>query len=656
MNFSDKVSLIWNIAELLRGDYKQSDYGKVILPFTVLRRLDCALEDSKEKVLDTYKTMNEPLSTIQKRMLERASGSTFYNTSPFTLRSMRDFPGMLADNIKQYIQGFSENAREIIRYFDFEAQINKLQDANILFNVLEEMLKIDLHPDVVSNIEMGYIFEELIRRFSEQSNETAGEHFTPREVIQLMVNILFDAEKTALNSAKVVRKIYDPACGTGGMLAVAYEYLRKFNPTMNVEVFGQELNGESYAICKSDMLLKGLNVSNIKYGNSLTQDGLEDEEFHYFLSNPPFGVDWKKTQKDITEEHKKKGFNGRFGAGLPRVSDGSLLFLQHMISKMKPGEGRIAIVLNGSPLFTGGAGSGESEIRRWIIENDLLEAIIALPTDLFYNTGISTYVWVLSNHKSVNRQGKVQLINAIDFYKKMRKSLGSKRNELGQEHIDDILRFYSYFEEGEHSKVFDNEDFGYRRITIERPLRLNFKTTSERIGKLNDQNAFTKLSAAEQEAIKDVITGIPSDFVYMNRDEFEKVLKKQIKQAGIQMKAPIYKAVLSALAERDENAEICYDAKGNKEADTELRDYENVPLKQSIYDYFNAEVRPHVEDAWINEEVKDDRDGMIGKVGYEIPFTRHFYKYQELRSSEAINAEIQVLEGEILELLKEVTF
>lgn len=654
MNFSDKVSLIWNIAELLRGDYKQSDYGKVILPFTVLRRLDCALEDSKEKVLDTYKTMNEPLSTIEKRMLERASGSTFYNTSPFTLRSMRDFPGMLADNIKQYIQGFSENAREIIRYFDFEAQINKLQDANILFNVLEEMLKIDLHPDVVSNIEMGYIFEELIRRFSEQSNETAGEHFTPREVIQLMVNILFDAEKTALTGAKVVRKIYDPACGTGGMLAVAYEYLRKFNPTMNVEVFGQELNGESYAICKSDMLLKGLNVSNIKYGNSFTQDGLENEEFHYFLSNPPFGVDWKKVQKDITEEHNKKGFNGRFGAGLPRVSDGSLLFLQHMISKMKPGEGRIAIVLNGSPLFTGGAGSGESEIRRWIIENDLLEAIIALPTDLFYNTGIATYIWILSNHKSVNRQGKVQLINAVNFYQKMRKNLGSKRSELGQEHIDDILKLYSYFEEGENSKVFDNEDFGYRRITIERPLRLNFQTTFNRIEKLNNHPTFSKLSLAEQEAIKDVISSIESDIVYMNRDDFEKVLKNHIKETGIPMKAPLYKAVLMALAERDENAEICYDTKGNKEADLELRDFENVPLKQDVYDYFDTEVLPHVKDAWINEDVRDDKDNGIGKVGYEVPLTRHFYKYRELRSSDEIKTELKNMEAELFTMLREV--
>ncbi|MEK8130260.1 class I SAM-dependent DNA methyltransferase [Paenibacillus filicis] len=656
MNFSDKVSLIWNIAELLRGDYKQSDYGKVILPFTVLRRLDCALEDTKEKVLNNYKTMTEPLTTVQQRMLERASGSKFYNTSPFTLRTIRDFPGMLGDNIKQYVQGFSENAREIIRYFEFEAQINKLQDGNILFNVLDEILKIDLHPSHVSNIEMGYIFEELIRRFSEQSNETAGEHFTPREVIQLMVNVLFEADAAALTGEKVVRKIYDPACGTGGMLAVANEYLRKLNPSMNIEVFGQELNGESYAICKSDMLLKGLNVSNIKYGNSFTQDGLENEEFHYFLSNPPFGVDWKKTQKEIEEEHKKKGFNGRFGAGLPRVSDGSLLFLQHMISKMKPGEGRIAIVLNGSPLFTGGAGSGESEIRRWIIENDWLEAIIALPTDLFYNTGIATYIWVLSNHKPADRRGKIQLINAVDFSQKMRKSLGSKRNELSEDQIEEIVKLYSYFAETENCKIFDNEDFGYRRITIERPLRLNFQTSVDRIEKLDSQTALKKLSIGEQEQIKAVLSEMDSSKLYLNRSEFEKTLKKICKEKMLTIKPPIFKAILSALSERDEHAEICYDAKGNKEVDAELRDFENVPLKQSVYDYFDAEVRPHVEDAWISDDVRDDKDGEVGKVGYEIPFTRHFYKYQELRSSKEINEEIRILESEILVALKEVIF
>lgn len=396
MNFSDKVSLIWNTAELLRGDYKQSDYGKVILPLTVIRRLDCVLEPTKDAVLEKYKTMQEPLTLFNQRILYRVANAPFYNVSPFTLKSLKNYPNLLADNFRTYLNGFSENVREILRHFDFDVHIQRLSESNLLYLVLDEFLKINLHPDVVSNIEMGYIFEELIRRFSEQSNETAGEHFTPREVIKLMVNILFDADKEALTGEKVVRKIYDPACGTGGMLAVAHEYLRKLNPTMNIEVFGQELNPESYAICKADMLIKGLNASNIKFGNSFTQDGLQNEQFHYFLSNPPFGVDWKKVQKEIEKEHKELGYSGRFGAGLPRVSDGSLLFLQHMISKMKPGESRIAIVLNGSPLFTGGAGSGESEIRRWIIENDWLEAIIALPTDLFYNTGIATYVWILN--------------------------------------------------------------------------------------------------------------------------------------------------------------------------------------------------------------------------------------------------------------------
>ncbi|WP_053093053.1 type I restriction-modification system subunit M [Geobacillus stearothermophilus] len=526
MNFSDKVSLIWNTAELLRGDYKQSDYGKVILPLTVIRRLDCVLEPTKDAVLEKYKTMQEPLTLFNQRILYRVANAPFYNVSPFTLKSLKNYPNLLADNFRTYLNGFSENVREILRHFDFDVHIQRLSESNLLYLVLDEFLKINLHPDVVSNIEMGYIFEELIRRFSEQSNETAGEHFTPREVIKLMVNILFDADKEALTGEKVVRKIYDPACGTGGMLAVAHEYLRKLNPTMNIEVFGQELNPESYAICKADMLIKGLNASNIKFGNSFTQDGLENEQFHYFLSNPPFGVDWKKVQKEIEKEHKELGYSGRFGAGLPRVSDGSLLFLQHMISKMKPGESRIAIVLNGSPLFTGGAGSGESEIRRWIIENDWLEAIIALPTDLFYNTGIATYVWILSNHKSPERQGKIQLINAVDFYQKMRKSLGNKRNELTEEHIQKIVELYSFFEENEYSKIFDNEDFGYRRITIERPLRLNFQTSKERIERLYEQKSFTKLTKEEQEAIINAIRDIDDSKLFRNRDEFEKELKK----------------------------------------------------------------------------------------------------------------------------------
>lgn len=652
MNFSDKVSLIWNTAELLRGDYKQSDYGKVILPLTVIRRLDCVLEPTKDAVLEKYKTMQEPLTLFNQRILYRVANASFYNVSPFTLKSLKNYPNLLADNFRTYLNGFSENVREILRHFDFDVHIQRLSESNLLYLVLDEFLKINLHPDVVSNIEMGYIFEELIRRFSEQSNETAGEHFTPREVIKLMVNILFDADKEALTGEKVVRKIYDPACGTGGMLAVAHEYLRKLNPTMNIEVFGQELNPESYAICKADMLLKGLNASNIKFGNSFTQDGLENEQFHYFLSNPPFGVDWKKVQKEIEKEHKELGYSGRFGAGLPRVNDGSLLFLQHMISKMKPGESRIAIVLNGSPLFTGGAGSGESEIRRWIIENDWLEAIIALPTDLFYNTGIATYVWILSNHKSPERQGKIQLINAVDFYQKMRKSLGNKRNELTEEHIKKIVELYSFFEENEYSKIFDNEDFGYRRITIERPLRLNFQTSKERIERLYEQKSFTKLTKEEQEAIINAIRDIDDSKLFRNRDEFEKELKNVMKKAGLSVKAPVMKAILTALSEKDENADICFDKDGNPEPDPELRDYENVQLKQDIYEYFEQEVKPYVPDAWINETITDDKDGFVGKVGYEIPFTRHFYKFEKLRPSSEIAKEIQELEASIAEKIR----
>ncbi len=652
MNFSDKVSLIWNTAELLRGDYKQSDYGKVILPLTVIRRLDCVLEPTKDAVLEKYKTMQEPLTLFNQRILYRVANASFYNVSPFTLKSLKNYPNLLADNFRTYLNGFSENVREILRHFDFDVHIQRLSESNLLYLVLDEFLKINLHPDVVSNIEMGYIFEELIRRFSEQSNETAGEHFTPREVIKLMVNILFDADKEALTGEKVVRKIYDPACGTGGMLAVAHEYLRKLNPTMNIEVFGQELNPESYAICKADMLLKGLNASNIKFGNSFTQDGLENEQFHYFLSNPPFGVDWKKVQKEIEKEHKELGYSGRFGAGLPRVSDGSLLFLQHMISKMKPGESRIAIVLNGSPLFTGGAGSGESEIRRWIIENDWLEAIIALPTDLFYNTGIATYVWILSNHKSPERQGKIQLINAVDFYQKMRKSLGNKRNELTEEHIQKIVELYSFFEENEYSKIFDNEDFGYRRITIERPLRLNFQTNKERIERLYEQKAFIKLTKEEQDEIINAIGGIDDSKLFRNRDEFEKELKKVMKKAGLSVKASVMKAILTALSERDEHADICLDKDGNPEPDPELRDYENVPLKQDIYEYFEQEVKPYVPDAWINETITDDKDGFVGKVGYEIPFTRYFYKFEKLRPSSEIAKEIQELETSIVEKIR----
>lgn len=651
-NFQDKAKLIWDTAELLRGDYKPADYGKVILPMTVIRRLDSVLESTKDEVQVRYKSMTEPLTVLNQRILTKLANAPFYNTSPFTMRRLKDSPGILTDNLRSYIQGFSANVRDIIGYFDFDTQIQKLQDANLLYLVVDRFSEVDLHPATVSNMDMGYIFEELIRRFNEQSNETAGDHFTPREVIRLMVNILFDADDEALTKPHITRKIFDPACGTGGMLSISHERLKELNSTMNVEVYGQEINPESYAICKSDMLLQDLNADNIKFGNSFTQDGLQNEQFHYMLSNPPFGVDWKKVQSEIQTEYEKLGFNGRFGAGLPRVSDGSLLFLQHMISKMKVGEGRIAMVLNGSPLFTGGAGSGESEIRRWIIENDWLEAIVALPTELFYNTGIATYIWIVSNHKSGDRTGRIQLINATVFSQKMRKSLGNKRNELSQEHIDKIVEMYSYFKNEENSKIFDNEDFGYRRITIERPLRLRFEVSDSGVETLQANKGFGKLDTSEQKKILGALASLRNGKPMFNRQEATDRLKVAFNYESVSVKPAILKVIVDSFCERDESAEICLDGKGKPESDADLRDFENVPLKEDIYEYFEREVKPHVPDAWINEDIRDDKDGQIGKVGYEISFTRHFYKFEEMRSASDIATEIRELEKKIVEKMK----
>lgn len=468
-----RADFIWEIAELLRGDYKQADYGKVILPLTVLRRLDCVLEPTKQKVLDYLPRIKDKNVQNMDPVLNKIAGLTFHNKSKFDFEKMKADHENIAANLKNFINGFSTNARVIIDYFGFEDHINRLDDADLLYQVIQRFSEVDLHPKQVDSIEMGYIFEELIRRFSEASNETAGEHFTPREVIRLMVNLLFIEDRDILTKEGIVKTLYDPACGTGGMLSIAEEYLRDLNPDSRLEVFGQELNPESYAICNSDMLIKGQNPTNIKFGNSFTADGLENEKFDYMLSNPPFGVDWKKIEKQIKDEHEEKGFEGRFGAGLPRVSDGALMFLQHMVSKMKPSNGgsRIGIVFNGSPLFAGGAGSGESDIRKWIIENDMLEAIIALPDQLFYNTGIFTYIWIVTNRKPKERKGKVQMINAISFYNKMKKSLGNKRHELGTEHIEEITKMYGDFKKSKFSKIFDNEDFGYWQITVERPLR-----------------------------------------------------------------------------------------------------------------------------------------------------------------------------------------
>ena len=476
VNFNELSSFVWSVADILRGDYKQSDYGKVILPFTLLRRMDCVLESTKPTVLKEFEARKN-LGIDLKTFLTKKSGQSFYNTSKFDLPKLLGDPNHIKANLTAYINAFSDNSRDIFERYDFLKQIEKLDENNLLFMIVQKFSAIDLHPNVVSNSDMGLVFEDLIRRFAELSNETAGEHYTPREVIRLMVDLLFSSDDDALTKPGIVRSVYDPTAGTGGMLSISGEHLKGLNPEARLVMYGQELNGESYAICKADMLIKDQDVSNIIMGNTLSEDGHAGKEFDYMLSNPPFGVEWKKVESAIRKEHEQRGFEGRFGAGLPRISDGSLLFLLHLLSKMRPydkkkheGGSRIGIVLNGSPLFTGGAGSGESEIRKWIIENDWLETIVALPTDMFYNTGISTYVWILTNKKTANRKGKVQLVNGTEFFQKMRKSLGSKRKELGADDISRIVKLHGDFEENEYCKIFDNAEFGYSTITVERPL------------------------------------------------------------------------------------------------------------------------------------------------------------------------------------------
>jgi type I restriction enzyme M protein len=505
--FSEVTSFLWSVADLLRGDYKQADYGKVILPLTVLRRLDCVLAKSKPKVLAKHaelKAAKQPDGTIE-RMLVRLTGVPFYNTSKLDFESLAGDPNNVGAHLTSYIKGFSPIAADVIEQFKLADHIAKLDESDLLFQVLQRFASVDLHPEKVPNHVMGSIFEELIRRFAEASNETAGEHFTPREVIRLMVDLLFIEDEEVLRTKRAVRTLFDPAAGTGGMLSVAEEYLRELNPDAELKVFGEELNSESYAVCKSDMMIKGQNPENIVRGNSFSEDGHVGSKFDYMLSNPPFGVDWKKVLKVVEDEHNDQGFAGRFGPGLPRINDGSFLFLLHMLSKMKPfnpktGEGgsRLAIVFNGSPLFSGDAGGGESEIRKWIIENDWLEAIVGLPDQLFYNTGISTYIWILTNRKPKARHGKVQLINGVDLFQKMRKSLGNKRNEMNKGHIETIAQAYGDFSAGEIAKIFDNTDFGYHRIVVERPLRLNFQATPERIERLRDESGFAALAKSKK--------------------------------------------------------------------------------------------------------------------------------------------------------------
>ncbi|AOM84472.1 type I restriction-modification system subunit M [Salisediminibacterium beveridgei] len=667
VNFQEKVNFLWTIAEILRGPYKPEDYGKVILPMAVLRRFDCVLEDTKDAVLEQYEQYKTLPDEARDEILNRTSNQKFNNVSNYDFNKLLNDADNVAENFRDYINGFSGVARDIINYFDFDKQIEKMDRNDLLYLTIKRFSEIDLHPGVVSNLEMGYIFEELIRRYSEHAE--AGDHFTPREVVRLMVGLMFNEDHDILTKPGITQTLYDSCAGTGGMGSIAQEYLKDLNPSAELAFFAQEFNEESYAMCKADTMIKGEEAKNIRFGNTLSKDAFPNNKFDYLITNPPYGVEWKPAEKAVKAEHEDQGFQGRFGAGLPRIGDGQLLFLQHLVSKMKPVTednpkgSRVAIIMNGSPLFTGDAGSGESEIRRYVIENDLVEAIVAMPTSLFYNTGISTYIWILTNHKAKWRQGKIQLINAVDFYQKMRKSLGEKRHEISQDQINEIIKMYGDYQEGEHVKIFDNEDFGFQKITVERPLKLNFKVDDERIERLHEQKAFQNLATSKkkgeagekeveagqkkQQAILGALQTLQDGTLYKNRDAFTKALKNALKQAGVDAKAPMLKAILAALGERDETADVCLkNSKGELEADPELRDTENVPLKEDIHEYVEREVLPHVPDAWIDEDKT--------KIGYEIPFTRHFYKYEQLRPSDEIKAEIQELEASILEKLKKV--
>lgn len=692
-----------------------------MLPLVVLRRLDCVLKPTKDAVLKEHerllaaKTPENAIPRLLTRIVDKDRKQPLYNVSAFTFDKLLGDSENIAPNLVAYINGFSETAREIFAKFKFGEQIEKLDASNRLFNIIKAMSEVDLHPNTISNLEMGYVFEHLVMKFNEQANEEAGDHFTPREVIRLMTQLVYTGEEDVYRQG-VYREIYDPACGTGGMLSVSEETIRAGNEGALLGLYGQEYNDESWAICCSDMLIKDEETGNIKLGDTLgdgkTFDGFQGKQFHYMLANPPFGVEWKDQQKVVTSEHEKSGFAGRFGAGLPAINDGSLLFLQHMISKMHPFEAgnedkpgsKIAIVFNGSPLFSGDAGSGPSNIRRWIIENDWLDAIVAMPDQLFYNTGIFTYVWLVTNRKAEERRGRVQLIDGTRFFGKMKKSLNNKRNELTDEHIRDLVELYGNFTDGEKrrvcvddkanlweervvSRIFENRAFGFLKVTVERPLKLNFEATPERIAKLDEQSAFAALAQSkkrkdgkaiaaeeeegrkEQEAIRALLATLAPKGRYMNRDRFEDDLDAAAKRRGMKLLGPIKKAIFSALGERDPKADVCTDAKGRHEADSELRDTENIPLplgtklpltmpfgpdapnddlvkamKPAIDAYMRAEVLPHVPDAWVDEAKT--------KVGYEIPINRHFYVYKPPRPLAEIERDITTLEGEIAGLLK----
>lgn len=668
-NDFNHVAFLWNIAESLRGTYKEEDYRKVMLPMIVVRRFDCLLDDyDREKIKEVYSNYdylpeeNKDEIVIADLKENYNMNLQFYNVSDFTWKKLLDDNENIKSNFEEYLNGFSNNVKEIVGKFKFKDEIAQLDRKNKLYTVLQKMYEVDFHINAVSNNQMGYVYEEMLRRFTE--NSAAGEQYTPREVIRLCMEMLFLGKESFLTEEGKVISIADFCCGTGGMLSIGEDYIEKLNPKAIVNVYGQELLDESFAICQADMLMKGQNPDNIRLGNTLTEDRFRGEHMRFLISNPPFGVTWKDEEKTVKDE-ADLGFDGRFGAGTPRVSDGSLLFLQNMISKMYQDEegSRIAIIFNGSPLFTGDAGSGESNIRKWIIENDLLEGIIALPTDMFYNTGIATYIWVLTNRKEAKRKGKIQLVNATDYYQLMRKSLGNKRKEITLEQIQEIKVLYESFKENENCKIFDNEEFGYRKITIERPLRLGFRVNDEAIESVKGTTQFITLAVSkkkdeavkaqeeaagreEQEKIIKMLQSFDSAKEYLNREVFIKELKIKAKEFGVTLGAALLKAIWTATSERNEEADICIDAKGNVESDASLRDTESIPLKEDINTYFEREVKPHVPDAYMDTAT-------FNNIGYEIPFTRHFYIYEKLRSFAEIMKEVEELEGEIaLEIRK----
>ena len=680
MNYGEIVSFIWGVADLIRDTFKRGKYQDVILPLTVLRRLDCVLAPTKAEVLKANAKFKDKLENVDPQ-LRKASGFAFYNTSRYDFESLLADAPNLAANLRNYINGFSPNMREVLEKFDFDNTIRLLDEAGLLFKVMERFKNVDLHPDKIDNPTMGTIFEELIRKFNEALNENPGEHFTPRDVVHLMVDLLLAGDEALIQGEGVIRTVCDPCCGSGGMLTITKDHILGLphrpgiNPKADIHVFGQEVNPETFAVCKSDLFMKsedGRDAEHILFGSTLSNDRHAIRHFDYLIANPPYGKNWKRDEEEVKTEYER-GLAGRFGAGLPRISDGQLLFLQHMLSHMKPleeGGSRVAIIMNGSPLFTGDAGSGESEIRRWILENDWLEGLVALPEQLFYNTGIATYVWVISNRKAAERQGRVQLIDATSFWVPMRKSLGDKRREIPPEKAAEIVELLRAFEEGEQSKIYPTTNFGVRKITVERPLRLNFQASPGRITRLGEEKAFQNLAVskkkdpkakaleeaaggAQQDEIRAMLRTMPGT-LFKDRDEFVSALKTAAKTAGIKLAAPIQKAILSALSERDESAPICQDKDGHPEPDPELRDTERVPLSESVDAYFEREVKPHVPDAWINIGKRDEKDGEVGIVGYEINFNRYFYKYTPPRPLEEIEADIKAIENDIMPMLREV--